>query len=145
MSRKVKNEDVFRNRKNLLGRKCGVFVVKDLTKKNYHLLAKVKDNPHVDRVWTTNCKVFVKTKNQNCQYRSVHFRISMFYHCQVMSLLVVITPLHQRAPKMRSPNRIGEVKVAEAEVLSVGAYRRRGPGSSNRPPPIMVSGRNRCC
>ena len=92
MSRKVKNEDVFRNRKNLLERKCGVFIVKDLTKKNYHLLAKVKDNPHVDRVWTTNCKVFVKTKNQNCQYRSVHFRISMLYHCQVMSLLVVITP-----------------------------------------------------
>ena len=30
-------------------------------------------------------------------------------------------PPHQRAPKMRSPIRIGEVKVAEAEVLSVVA------------------------
>ena len=45
----------------------------------------------------------------------------MLYHCQVMSLQVVVPPLHQRAPKMRSANRIGEVKVAEAEVLSVGA------------------------
>ena len=45
----------------------------------------------------------------------------MLYHCQVMSLQVVMPPLHQRAPEMRSPNRIGEVKVAEAEVLSVVA------------------------
>ena len=44
MSRKVKNEAVFCKRKNLLERKCGVFI---LTKKNYHLLAKAKDNPHV--------------------------------------------------------------------------------------------------
>ena len=45
----------------------------------------------------------------------------MLYHCQMISLQVVIAPLHQRVPKMRSPNCIGEVKVAEAEVLSVGA------------------------
>ena len=45
----------------------------------------------------------------------------MHYHCQVMSLQVVMPPPHQRAPEMRSPNHIGEVKVAEAEVLSVVA------------------------
>ena len=45
----------------------------------------------------------------------------MLYHCQMISLQVVIAPLHQRVPKMRSPNCIGEVKVAEAEVLSVVA------------------------
>ena len=45
----------------------------------------------------------------------------MLYHCQVMSLQVVMPPPHQRAPEIRSPNRIGEVKVAEAEVLSVVA------------------------
>ena len=45
----------------------------------------------------------------------------MHYHCQVTSLQVVMPPPHQRAPEMRSPNRIGEVKVAEAEVLSVVA------------------------
>ena len=45
----------------------------------------------------------------------------MLYHCQVMSLQVVMPPLHQRAPEMRLPKRIEEVKVAEAEVLSVVA------------------------
>ena len=45
----------------------------------------------------------------------------MHYHCQVTSLQVVMPPPHQRAPEMRSPNHIGEVKVAEAEVLSVVA------------------------
>ena len=45
----------------------------------------------------------------------------MLYHCQMISLQVVIAPLHQRVPKMRSPNCIREVKVAEAEVLSVVA------------------------
>ena len=45
----------------------------------------------------------------------------MLYHCQVMSLRVVMPPPHQRAPEMRSPTRVGEVKVAEAEVLSVVA------------------------
>ena len=45
----------------------------------------------------------------------------MLYHCQVMSLQVVMPPPYQRAPEMRSPNRIGDVKVAEAEVLSVVA------------------------
>ena len=49
--------------KKLVEKKCGVFIVEDLTKKNYQLLAKAKDNPHVGKVWTTNCKVFVKTKN----------------------------------------------------------------------------------
>ena len=43
----------------------------------------------------------------------------MLYHCQVTSLQVVMPPPHQRAPEMRSPNCIRQVKVAEAEVLSV--------------------------
>ena len=67
----------------------------------------------------------------------------MLCHCQVMSLQVVMPPPHQRAPEMRSPNRIGEVTVAEAEVLSVVA-----PAGltvavalafpTARPPPPMV-------
>ena len=62
VSQKVKNE-VFWNHKKLMEKKCGIFIVEDLTKKNYQLLVKVKDNPHVDKVWTASCKVFVKTKN----------------------------------------------------------------------------------
>ena len=34
VSRKVKNE-VFRNRKKILGKKCGDFIFENLTKKNY--------------------------------------------------------------------------------------------------------------
>ena len=73
----------------------------------------------------------------------------MLYHCQVMSLRVVMPPPHQRAPEMRSPNRVGEVKVAEAEVLSVVApagptvavalaLPTARPPPSPPPPPMVV-------
>ena len=86
-------------------------------------------------------------------YRSVHYM--MLYHCQVMSLQVVMPPPHQRA-RDEGTNRIWEVKVAEAEVLSVVA-----PADPTvavalalptaRPPPSPLQyfrklwGRNRCC
>ena len=134
MSRKVKNE-VFRNRKKLMEKKCGVFIVEDLTKKNYQLLAKAKDNPHVDKVWTANGKVFVKTKNSKI------VQIGSLQDLDALPLPGDIiaggdttsTPARTR-DEVTQPHRRGQGRRGRGSVRggSRRSYRRLGPGSSKK-------------
>ena len=118
-------------------KKCGVFIVEDLTKKNYQLLAKAKDNPHVDKVWTANCKIFVKTKNsQTVQMGSLQDLDALPLPGDVTAGdHATSTPARARdevtQPHRRSQGRRGRGFVRGG---SRRPYRRRGPGSSNRPP-----------
>ena len=104
-------------------------------KKNYQLLAKAKDYSHVEKVWTANCKVFVKTKNSKI------VQIGSLQDLDALSLPgdviaggdATSTPARTRdevtQPHWRGQGRRGRGSVRGG---SRRPYRRRGPGSSNR-------------
>ena len=129
--RKVKKE-VFCNRKKLLEKKCGVLIVEDLTKKNYQLLAKAKD---IDKVWTANCKVFVKTKNSKI------VQIGSLQDLDALPLPgdvtaggdATSTPARTR-DEVTQPHRRGQGRRGRGSVRggSRRSYRRLGPGSSKK-------------
>ena len=123
-------------------KKCGVFIVEDLTKKNYQLLVKVKDNPHVDKVWTASCKVFVKTKNSKI------VQIGSLQDLDALPLPgdvtaggdATSTPARTR-DEVTQPHRRGQGGRGRGSVRggSRRPYRRRGLGYSKRPLPCLPS------
>ena len=136
VSRKVKTE-VFRNRKKILEKKCGVFIVENLTKKKLSVVGESERNPHVDKVWTANCKVFVKTKNsQIVQIGSLQDLHALPLPGDVIAGGDATSKTARTRGKVTQPHRRGQGRRGRGSVRggSRRPYRRRGPGSSNRPP-----------
>ena len=119
--------------------KCGVFIVEDLTKKNYQLLAKAKDNPHVDKVWTANGKVFVKTKNSKI------VQIGSLQDLDALPLPgdvtaggdATSTPARTR-DEVTQLHQTGQGRRGRGSVRGASRrpYRRRGRAA--RPPPMVI-------